>query len=197
MPAASTFGTERFVRGWKVSLEKLQALVGAKRVRARDVIRANGGCRQDVLMTLADGDEDEGRVIAETALTAILEGRLDAWPGATMRRPKLPPNATRSPIAHGSAHGPRAQVASCQELRTPGIGLGARASASAGAGLALGAGAGPAAGTGGRRFQSIRHRLLVGVFRSRFGRHAGGPLDLVNRENASSTKTLAPGPPAR
>ncbi len=72
--------SERFVRGWKASPEKLQALVGARQVKARDVIKnkANASCREDVLMTLGDGDEDEGATIAETALTAILAGRLDS-----------------------------------------------------------------------------------------------------------------------
>jgi hypothetical protein len=72
--------SERFVRGWKASPEKLQALVGNKRITARDVIKskANASCREDVLMTLGEGDEDEGKAIAETALTAILEKRLDS-----------------------------------------------------------------------------------------------------------------------
>jgi hypothetical protein len=72
--------SERFVRAWKVSPDKLRALIGSRPFAARDVItsKANSPCREDVLMTLGDGDEDEGRSIAEAALTAMLAGRLDA-----------------------------------------------------------------------------------------------------------------------
>jgi hypothetical protein len=72
--------SERFVRGWKVSPQKLNGLVGAKRLTARDILasKANSKCLQDVLMTLGDGDEDEGRQAAGSALTAILGGPLDS-----------------------------------------------------------------------------------------------------------------------
>jgi hypothetical protein len=70
--------SERFVRGWKGSAKELRALVGAKSLDARTVLKskANSRCREDVVMTLGDGDEDEGREIAERALTEIFEGRL-------------------------------------------------------------------------------------------------------------------------
>lgn len=70
--------SERFVRGWKVSLTKLQGLVGSSRVSVAEILEsaANANCLEDVLMTLGDGDQDEGRDIAESALTEILEGEL-------------------------------------------------------------------------------------------------------------------------
>jgi hypothetical protein len=71
--------SERFVRGWKVSIPKLYGLVGAKRLAPRAVLasKASSGCREDVVMTLGDGEEDEGTEIAEAALAEILDGPLD------------------------------------------------------------------------------------------------------------------------
>ena len=62
--------SERFVRGWKVAPRKLEALVGSKRLTAREVLasKANARCKREVLMTLGDGDEKAGRRAAESAL---------------------------------------------------------------------------------------------------------------------------------
>jgi len=71
--------SERFVRGWKVSLPKLQGLVGAKRLKASEILnsKANAKCRSDVLMTLGEGDEKDGAKIADRSLSALLAGKLD------------------------------------------------------------------------------------------------------------------------
>lgn len=70
--------SDRFVRGWKVSPEKLQALVGSKKLAAKAVLasRANEDSLEDVVMTLGDEDEEQGTQIATDALTAILSGPL-------------------------------------------------------------------------------------------------------------------------
>jgi len=70
--------SERFVRGWKVSPEKLRALVGSKQLAVSDVLksRANEDSLEEVVMTLGDEDEEEGTEIVEEALTAILQGKL-------------------------------------------------------------------------------------------------------------------------
>jgi hypothetical protein len=71
--------SERFVRGWKVSVQKLYELIGSRQVTASQVIDSseNAKCRQDVLMSLGQGDEAQGRTIAEKALTAVLDGQLE------------------------------------------------------------------------------------------------------------------------
>ena len=71
--------SERFVRGWKVAPRKLEALVGSKRLTAREVLasKANARCKREVLMTLGDGDEKAGRRAAESALGEIFSGGLD------------------------------------------------------------------------------------------------------------------------
>ncbi len=76
--------SERFLRGWKVSPEKLQALVGSRMLTAREILasRTNAKLKRDVFMTLGEGDEREevaeGRAMPEAALTAIFDGRLDS-----------------------------------------------------------------------------------------------------------------------
>src|SRR6478672_11858243 len=69
-----------FVRGWKVSTERIKVLVGANRFTAREVLesKANDKCREDVLMTLGHRDVTKGEAIATRALKAILEGELEA-----------------------------------------------------------------------------------------------------------------------
>jgi hypothetical protein len=93
--------SERFVRGWKVSPEKLRGLVGAKTLDARTVLRgkANGRCRDDVFMTLGRGDKSEGRAIAEAGLGDIFEGRLSAKHAYTYGRvTELVLNHVASPL---------------------------------------------------------------------------------------------------
>ncbi len=66
--------SDRFVRGWKVCPEKLQALVGKKQLSAKAVLASRRN--EDVLMTLGDEDEEAGAKLAEAVLTAILHGPL-------------------------------------------------------------------------------------------------------------------------
>jgi len=70
---------ERIVRGWKVSLQKLAELVGSQCLTAREILTSelNSPCLEDVLMTLGEGDAEDGTQIAEGALTAILAGKLE------------------------------------------------------------------------------------------------------------------------
>jgi hypothetical protein len=75
--------SDRFVRGWKASPAKLLKLVGTKVLTAKVVLasKANKSCRQDVFMTFGQGyereDVAEGKKLATTALTNLLEGKLD------------------------------------------------------------------------------------------------------------------------
>jgi hypothetical protein len=73
-----TIVSERFVRAWKASPKKLLSLIRTRRISAPDVVqsRANESCREDVLMTLGQGDRSEGAAIADAALTSILDARL-------------------------------------------------------------------------------------------------------------------------
>ncbi|MCY1062751.1 hypothetical protein [Nannocystis sp. SCPEA4] len=72
--------SDRFVRGWKVSPEKLQALVGKKQLEAKAVLesRANEESLEEVVMTLGDESEEEGTKIAGDALAAIMGGELNS-----------------------------------------------------------------------------------------------------------------------
>lgn len=75
--------SDRFVRGWKASPAKLLKLVGTKVLTAKAVLasKANKSCKQDIFMTLGQGYDAEeiaeGKELATTALTNLLEGRLD------------------------------------------------------------------------------------------------------------------------
>ncbi len=72
--------SERFVRGWKVSLAKLDALVGSNSLTATYVFdsKANAACRMDLLMTLGEGKKAAGKKVALAALAEVLSGKLDA-----------------------------------------------------------------------------------------------------------------------
>jgi len=75
--------SDRFVRGWKASPAKLLKLVGTKVLTAKAVLdsKANKSCKKDVFMTLGQGYDAEeiaeGKALATTALTNLLEGKLD------------------------------------------------------------------------------------------------------------------------
>jgi hypothetical protein len=80
--------SERFVRGWKVSLKKLSSLVGSRSLSAKDILKsgANEDLVTDVFMTLGFGKKKEGQSLATAALTDIFEGTLDPQRGSNYLR---------------------------------------------------------------------------------------------------------------
>ncbi|MBK6696510.1 MAG: hypothetical protein IPG50_30610 [Myxococcales bacterium] len=68
--------SERFVRGWKLSVAKLAGLIGTGAPTAAEVLRseANAKCLDDVLASLGRGHQADGAAKATQALEDIFRG---------------------------------------------------------------------------------------------------------------------------